>query len=74
MYSATVLHNAFKKFSLTCTILRASGNGMHSTIITASFTVVGGSTTFKSATVGKDLFLFGGSLLAFLMHQRNYVL
>lgn len=43
------------------------GNGMHSTIITCSFNVVDGYATFKSATVGKDLFLFGGSF------YTNYV-
>ena len=32
------------------------GDGMNSTIITGSLNVVDGSTTFNSATVGKDLF------------------
>ncbi|KAJ6935219.1 hypothetical protein NC652_010274 [Populus alba x Populus x berolinensis] len=43
-----------KKRGLMKSILRASGNGMHSTIITVSFNVVDGYTTFKSATVAAD--------------------
>ncbi|KAL3596229.1 hypothetical protein D5086_007866 [Populus alba] len=44
-----------KKLGFTKTKKRGlmkSGNGMHSTIITVSFNVVDGYTTFKSATVG----------------------